>query len=511
MQVKGQKEPLALLLGAQEPDGRVGLRQGGAKPAVRRPSRRSVSRRERPAAARASRQDRARLRSEERSRASTSRSAGPVSLRRRRTSGKWRIVKPRRLRRRSDMVAEFLDKLGAAKVVEFVAGVDKPAQYGLDKPAAHAVDRQGQGPRLQDPPFGRPDPGQEGRLRDAPRRGRGHAGRATRSGRPCRRPSPRSATRSSSPYAYDKANRVELESPKGTVSAREGGVGLEAHRPRGAQGGHGRGQLAALATPRPARLRVPGRGGGDIPATWPSPEVTVRIWEEGAKEPKVLLLRHSPKKSAAGRRRRWRRSPGQGPVMLVDGKALQDSPETTDDLRDKSSSPPSSLGDVKRARITGGGKRSWSSGAARTSGSSSSRRAVRLKEGKVADLLMTRQGPHLEGHRLAEGRRRGAASGSTRPRLEVTLIKRDGDGARHAPRRPRRGRRDLRPAEVRPGDLRGGRQGDRRHPEGAGRDPRLTGRAGSHRPGGTGRGSRRLAMRPWADAHLPQTNGRRSA
>ena len=54
--------------------------------------------------------------------------------------GKWRIVKPSALRADAEMIAEFLDKLEAAKANEFVD--DAPtslAPYGLDKPTRVTV------------------------------------------------------------------------------------------------------------------------------------------------------------------------------------------------------------------------------------------------------------------------------------------------------------------------------------------------------------------------------------
>ena len=61
----------------------------------------------------------------------------------------------------------------------------------------------------------------------------------------------------------------------------------------------------------------------DVARLVKKPEVTVRIWEEGAKEPKTLLLQSSSE-IRGGKPAAIAAVEGQGPVVLVDAKAIQD-------------------------------------------------------------------------------------------------------------------------------------------------------------------------------------------
>src|SRR4029453_2820626 len=60
---------------------------------------------------------------------------------------------------------------------------------------------------------------------------------------------------------------------------------------------------------------------GDAARFLSRPEVVVKLWETGAKEPKSLLLQSSTEKRA-GKPTAVAAVRGEGPVMLVEGKAL---------------------------------------------------------------------------------------------------------------------------------------------------------------------------------------------
>jgi len=156
-------------------------------------------------------------------------------------------------------------------------------------------------------------------------------------------------------YAYDKANRVELESAKGRVVVERDGTGWKITAPDAlkADSGPVNSLLWSIRDLRASGFLADGPA--DIPRFLKKPEVTVRIWEEGAKEPKTLLLGPSAE-SRGGKPAAVAAVEGQGPVMLVDAKALQDLSKTEAELRDKSFFPAFELNDVKRARLTAAGK-----------------------------------------------------------------------------------------------------------------------------------------------------------
>jgi hypothetical protein len=421
MQVKGQKEPLALLLGGKSPTGAWVYGKEAAKPAVLALSD-SVSRE----AARPVQElrDKTVLAFDRKSVTGIDLDVGGDQMSvEAQDGGKWRIVKPRDLGGDPDIVAEFLDKLGAAKIVEFVPGVDKPAQYGLDKPAKLTLwtgkDKDRASKSLL---FGRPVPDKKGVYVMRP----GET-EAMLTGEELWTAFPKTvgALRNKVvvTYAYDKVKRLDLESPKGPVSIEKEASGWKLTGPETLKADTG--AVTSLLW-RLRDLRASGFLGdeaADIPRYLARPEVTVRIWEEGAKEPRTLLLGAS-KETRGGMPAAVAAVAGQGPVMLVDGKALQDLAKATDDLRDKSLVPAFDLGDLKGARLSAGGKRivvervgdlDWKLVEPRGS----------LKAGKVTDVLLALKG--LTWKAIVSPKGDDAARyGLDAPQAEVTLIKRDG-------------------------------------------------------------------------------------
>src|SRR5438876_3696731 len=86
------------------------------------------------------------------------------------------------------------------------------------------------------------------------------------------------------------------------------------------------------------------------------PAVTVRVWEEGAKEPRTFLLTQS-KDLKAGETTGAAATAGQGPVVMVESKAVTDLEKTATDLRDKTVVASFDMKEVKRVRVVAGDKR----------------------------------------------------------------------------------------------------------------------------------------------------------
>ncbi|HEV8438878.1 MAG TPA: DUF4340 domain-containing protein [Methylomirabilota bacterium] len=270
--------------------------------------------------------------------------------------GKWRIVTPTAYRADSDQVGDFLEKLGSAKVKEFVA--DSPASlgpYGLDRPAKVTLwigkDKERSSKALL---LGRADSDKKGVY-------------VMRAGEPgvmlapdelwTALPKTVAALRDKVvvAYAYDKVNRVELDSGRGHVTVERDGPGwkITAPEPLKADNGTVNALLWSIRD-----LRATGflsDAATDIPKFVKKPEVTVKLWEEGAKEPKTLLV-ESSRDTRGGRPAAVAAVQGQGPVTLVDARILQDLSKTETDLRDKSLFPVFETSDIRRARLASAGK-----------------------------------------------------------------------------------------------------------------------------------------------------------
>ena len=129
-----RKEPLVLADRREEPDRRVGVRQGGGEARGHRALRRSCrATSTRPVA---ELRDKTVLAFDRKSVTGFDIEIGgdQISVEAQ-DGGKWRIAKPGPYPGDADLVADFLDKLDSAKVKEFVAEpCTPPAKYGLDKP-----------------------------------------------------------------------------------------------------------------------------------------------------------------------------------------------------------------------------------------------------------------------------------------------------------------------------------------------------------------------------------------
>jgi hypothetical protein len=225
-------------------------------------------------------------------------------------------------------------------------------------------------------------------------------------------------------YAYDKVKRLEVESPKGQVAIERDGTGWKVAAPEALKADPGavNGLLWRVRDLRSAGFL--GDDAKEIARYLAKPEVTVRIWEEGAKEPKTLLLASS-KETRGGLPMAVAAVAGQGPVALVDGKALQDLAKTSDDIRDKTLFPAFDLPNVKKARVSAGGKQVLVERKGDAEWKLVEPKAGPAKEGKVTDLLLAVKGLRWKDIVSAKGDD-AARFGLDKPQLEVTLLKADG-------------------------------------------------------------------------------------
>src|SRR5262245_5321820 len=352
LDVKGRSEPLTLLVGAKSPTGAGVYAREGGKPAVVTLSEVTARDVERPAG--------------------DFRDKTIVAFDRKAVTGidlevegqrfsvaadepgKWRIASPSVYKADGDMIADFLDKLESGKAKEFVPPA-APAQYGLDKPTRVTLwlgkDKERSSKGLL---FGKTEPAKQGVyvVRD---------GESTVMLAPedvyKAVPKTVAALRDKVvvAYAYDKANRVEVESARGTVTLEKDGSAWKIAGPEPLKAD---GSAVSNLLWKIRDLRAQGflsESAAEIPRYLPKPEVTVRIWEEGAKEPKVLLVK-AFSETRGGTPAAVAVVQVQGPLMLVYSKAVEDLSRTATDLRDRSIFPAFETQEVKRARIAGTGK-----------------------------------------------------------------------------------------------------------------------------------------------------------
>ncbi len=271
--------------------------------------------------------------------------------------GRWRMVKPREYRADADLVGEFLDKLLQARAKEFVAETaERRGPYGLDRPARAILwtgkDTQRSSRTLL---FGRLDADKKGVY--VMREGEGAVMLAPEDVWTAF-PKTVAALRDKVVFAHqgDKVTRLSLAHARGSVTLEKQGSDWRLTEPEALKADPG---AVSSVLWRLRDLRASGFLADDaaaIPRHLAPPDLTVKLWEEGAKEPKVLLLRAS-RETRGGQPAAVAAVQGQGPVVLVEGKALEDLAKTALDLRDRTVLPSFELADVKRAQWSLGGKR----------------------------------------------------------------------------------------------------------------------------------------------------------
>jgi uncharacterized protein DUF4340 len=340
-------------------------------------------------------------------------------------AGKWRVTKPRVLSADPDVMADFLEKLDGAKAKDFVEDAPRSlAPYGLDRPATVTLwigkDKERASRSLL---FGREDKEKKGVY-------------VMRSGEPgvllvgeelwTAVPKSVGVLRDKVvlAYQYDKVSRVELAGPRGALTLERDGIGWKLTAPEALKADTGavNGILWRIRDLRASGFLA--EEATAIARFVPKPEVTVKLWEEGAKEPKVLFL-GSSRETRGGQPAAVAAVEGRGPVVLVDGKALDDLARGPDDLRDKSLLPAFDMGDVKRARLVSGGaplvverkgESDWQVVEPKRGGT---------KERRVADLLVSLKALRWKSIASAKGED-AARFGLDKPELDIALHKGDG-------------------------------------------------------------------------------------
>jgi hypothetical protein len=422
LEVKGRADPLVLRVGAKNPTGVWVYAREGAKPAVITLSENISRDTSRPPA---DFRDRSVIALDRRSVTGLDLDVGGDQIGLAADEpGKWRLVKPRALRADPDLIAEFLDKLEGAKAIEFVDDAPKALQpYGLDKPSRVTVwigkDKDRSSRTLL---VGRAVPEKKGVY-------------VKRDGEPgviltaealwTAFPKTVAALRDKvvMSYAPDKLAKLEITHGREAVVLEKEGAGWKLTAPEALKADTGAVTQFLWKIRDLRALGFLAEGAAEVPRYLSRPEVSVKLWETGAKEPKTLLLQTSPERRG-GQPAAVAAVQGEGPVVLVEGKALAEFTPDVATLRDRTLFPAFEIGDVKRARVTGGEKPLVveKSGEADWKVTEPSRGST--KEGRVSSLLLG-----LKALRWKEIASKGgdeAKFGLDKPELEVTVFKNGG-------------------------------------------------------------------------------------
>jgi hypothetical protein len=357
----------------------------------------------------------------------------------------WRITKPKALPADTEAIGDMFEKLTAAKVKEFAAEAPPSrATYGLDRPMRLTI--------------------YTGREKDRASRtllvGRADATKkgvyALREGETSvlllpedvAKAIPRNvaALRDKQLAAFDrdKVTRIEVESPKGVVSlAREKDRWtITAPQPLPAD----QVEAGALLT-RLRDLRAQGFLSDDasaVPRVLGKPTVKVTVTEEGKPNTTVLLAPSAERRGGASSA--YAAVAGRGPVVLVDGRALEDFARATDDLRDHALFAGLEPKDIKRLRLKAGNQTAVLERSGDTDWKMLEPTKSAAKNTRVEDILYGVRALRWK-QIVAPGGEDAAKYGLDAPTLEVVLLK--GDGGELA--RLIVGRRDADRAYVRTG------------------------------------------------------------
>ena len=270
--------------------------------------------------------------------------------------GRWKLTKPRALPADGDTVGSFLEKLRSARVKAFAADTPRSLEpFGLDKPVRLEIQTGRDKDRATKTLlFGRADPDKKGVYAMRP-------GESTVMLIPDETwaavPKNVAVLRDKTLVGFDrdKVTRVEIESPKGVVTLAKEGERWKITAPEAlaADQVEAGAVLFKLRDLRAQAFLTEDASG--IPRYLAKPTVRVNITEQGASAPRTLLLAPSPERRG-GAPSAYAALAGQGPVVLVDGRALEELGRSLDDLRDRTLLPGLEPRDIKRMRVRAGGQ-----------------------------------------------------------------------------------------------------------------------------------------------------------
>jgi hypothetical protein len=338
--------------------------------------------------------------------------------------GKWRLTRPVALAADTETMTEFLDKLSAGKIKEFVTDAPRSLEtYGLDRPLRVEIHTGKDKDRAtKTVAFGRVDGEKKGVY-------------AMRPGEPtvllvpedvwAAVPKTVATARNKSVIDFDrdKVAQIEVESPKGRVTlARDKGTWkITAPETLPADQTEAGAILFKLRDLKAQGFLSEDASG--IGRFLAKPEVRVSITEEGATPPKTLLIAPSPERRG-GQPSAYAAIAGRGPVVLVDARVISDLSRSVNDVRDRTLVSGLEPKDVKRMRVKAAGK------SVLVERRDSEWTVLEPKKGaakstKVEDLLYALRGLKWKDIAAAHGEE-PAKYGLASPAMEIVLYRADG-------------------------------------------------------------------------------------
>lgn len=334
---------------------------------------------------------------------------------------KWKLTKPAVLAADTNTVNDLLEKVQSSKVKSFVA--DAPpslAPYGLDQPTRLTLDIGREKDKASKVLlFGRVDDEKKGVY--AMRQGESSVlllpddvWKAL--------PRNVAAIRDKTVVAFDqsKVSRIDLDSAKGRVTlVRENDKWkITAPEALPADQAEAGGILFNLRELQALGFLTEDASG--IAKYLKKPEVQLTLTEQGTPS-KTLLLSPSPE-SRGGKATAYAALAGQGPVMLVEGKALGDLARSVTDLRDRTLVAGLEPHDVKRIRIKSGGQTIVIERRGDLEWQMTQPEKTKAKAPKVEDVLYGLRSLKWKTV-AAPGGEDAAKYGLDAPSLEITLLK----------------------------------------------------------------------------------------
>jgi hypothetical protein len=334
----------------------------------------------------------------------------------------WKLTRPVALGADADTVGGFLEKLGGAKVKEFVAEAPPSlAPYGLDKPWRVTL--------------------VTGKDKDRASRtlliGKAETGKgvyAMRAGESSvllvpddvwiALPKNVAVLRDKTVVAFDrdKVSRLDVESPQGPITLVRESDKWKITAPQALPADQV--EAGAVLT-KLQNLRAQGFLGEDATAVAKflgRPEVKVTVTDAGGA--KTLLLAPSPEKRG-GSPMAYAAVAGRGPVMLIDGSALKDFARSVNELRDRTVLSGLEPRDVKRMQLTAGGQTLTLERSGETDWRVIEPAKGAAKSSKVEDLLYTLRGLKWKDS-IAPGGEDPAKYGLDKPTVDLRLFRADG-------------------------------------------------------------------------------------
>jgi hypothetical protein len=268
---------------------------------------------------------------------------------------KWRITRPVALPADTAEMNDLLEKLATAKVKEFVAEAPRSRQaYGLERPVRISVHTGKDKDRATRTLLvGRTDGEKKGIY--AMREGEASVLLLPEEiGKLVPRNVAAIRNKQLVDFERDRVARVEVESPKGSVTLvkekdRWSIAAPEALPADQVEAG------ALLARLREVRAQAfLSDDASAIPRFLPKPTVKVTLTEQGG-APTTVLLAPSPERRG-GQPSAYAAIAETGPVMLVEGKALDELARSVNDLREHALFSGIEPKDIKRLRVRAGGQ-----------------------------------------------------------------------------------------------------------------------------------------------------------